>query len=219
VLALEHKFSDGANGGARRHAEDRLRRNQGGIRAAEATTHRAPIMVLPSEPASGHLSLLGVSVFASNLSSSSLDLPPYICATKILVPFSFSGLLQRHSSAFLVILSESFCPQRVSPISEAIDLGKRVSDLSGPCSWEPGLRSRCCLSPSCVGFRCLRLLATLGKHRCSLLSCREDLRHSGEQTGVQFLALVPVNPCPRLLHRNLFPVTTLDWHFTSMVSP
>uniref|UniRef100_A0A8I6WZU0 Uncharacterized protein n=1 Tax=Hordeum vulgare subsp. vulgare TaxID=112509 RepID=A0A8I6WZU0_HORVV len=60
--ALEHKPIDGDDGSARRHAEDRVRRRreQGGVRAEEATARRAALLVLPSQPASGHLSLPGV---------------------------------------------------------------------------------------------------------------------------------------------------------------
>jgi len=139
-------------------------------------------------------------------------------------PLLFSDLLRRHVSAFLVILSESFRSRRASPFLKRSILGKGFQTV-----WTLLLGTRASVALLLVSFLlasviCARLLACYSWETqvfgllSLLLSCREDLRHSGEQTGVQFLALVPCPSelLPRDNSRNNIPA--LGWHFTSMVS-
>ena len=58
VDALQRELTEGTNGSAtrRRGAADRHRRRQGRVGAEEAAARQAPLLVLPPEPASRHLS-------------------------------------------------------------------------------------------------------------------------------------------------------------------
>ena len=58
VDALQRELTEGTNGSAtrRQEAADRHRRRQGRVRAEEAAARQAPLLVLPPEPASRHLS-------------------------------------------------------------------------------------------------------------------------------------------------------------------
>jgi len=58
VDALQRELTEGTNGSAtrRREAADRHRRRQGRVGAEEAAARQAPLLVLPPEPASRHLS-------------------------------------------------------------------------------------------------------------------------------------------------------------------